>query len=541
MEVKEWLEAADLESSLSGVIQLIKSCGVSVEVCDNNDLFECKYCDEHEFPNQQSLETHQKQFHQTISNNVENISEFIVDNDSPTLRQTESTSDIGQSHESIICKGCKNSIKSTSILRHLRAINCKVHYSKEELDAYRQKSYKTRKVKEQAKRLNKKLEDANQNVELIICKFCKESFLINGILRHLSRKKECENNYTEKEKNEFRKKCKEFSKKVQSSFSKNLEFFLNDIKMGPHYICICCMRGLFKRSVIEIDTKFKDHLSQIGKTNLVKFQAKYQFQDKFYTCKTCHNWLKKNKMPPQCFANGLELSNMPPIFKDLTSIEKQMLQKKLIFLKIRKLPRTRMPEINDRVINVPLESSDLVATATKLPRMGKELATVSVNFRRKLKYKTYHKFEKIRPAYVNYCLRYLYDHHAEYKDLEIHKLNENEEWIDIPNDEITELEFSCDNCESCFVSELELNEHMANMHFKAADDPEEKVHANENSLEDSENEEDDDENIFNAVTTLTPEEDLLESRIVINTSNTTIHKKLKKDGPIINIAPGKYI
>ena len=63
----------------------------------------------------------------------------------------------------------------------------------------------------------------------------------------------------------------------------------------------------------------------------------------------------------------------------------------------------------------------------------------------------------------------------------------------------------------------------------------------ENEDTDSENEEDDEETTFNAVTTLTPEEDLLESRIIINTSNTTIHKKLKKDGPIIDIAPGMYL
>ena len=49
------------------------SGGVTMEDSDENELFECKYCDEHEFPNQESLEAHQKQFHQILSNDRGNI------------------------------------------------------------------------------------------------------------------------------------------------------------------------------------------------------------------------------------------------------------------------------------------------------------------------------------------------------------------------------------------------------------------------------------------------------------------------------------
>ena len=92
-------------------------------------------------------------------------------------------------------------------------------------------------------------------------------------------------------------------------------------------------------------------------------------------------------------------------------------------------------------------------------------------------------------------------------------MDEKEEWIDVPND--TE---------------------------EWIDNPNEEItHEVDGETTDSENEEDDEETTFNAITTLTPEEDLLESRIIINTSNTTIHKKLTKDGPIIDIAPGMYI
>ena len=56
------------------------------------------------------------------------------------------------------------------------------------------------------------------------------------------------------------------------------------------------------------------------------------------------------------------ISEIPLIGCDLrlTDIEKQLIVKSLIFIKIRELPKTRMRAMNDRVINVPIEDNDII-------------------------------------------------------------------------------------------------------------------------------------------------------------------------------------
>ena len=65
-------------------------------------------------------------------------------------------------------------------------------------------------------------------------------------------------------------------------------------------------------------------------------------------CKTCVGYLKKSQMPPMCFKNSLEPAEVPEVLKDLTNLEKQLIVKNLVFIKIRQLPKTRMAAMNDR-------------------------------------------------------------------------------------------------------------------------------------------------------------------------------------------------
>ena len=55
----------------------------------------------------------------------------------------------------------------------------------------------------------------------------------------------------------------------------------------------------------------------------------------------------------------------------LTNLEKQLIVKSLLFIKVRELPKTRMQAMNDRVINVPIEDGDLIKEVTSLPRTKK--------------------------------------------------------------------------------------------------------------------------------------------------------------------------
>ena len=85
-----------------------------------------------------------------------------------------------------------------------------------------------------------------------------------------------------------------------------------------------------------------------------------------HLCFNCIRYLKKDEMPPLCWKNSLDYGPIPDSHK-LHNIEKQLIVKSLLFIKVRKLPVTRMDAINDRVINVAIECHDIIKEVTSLP------------------------------------------------------------------------------------------------------------------------------------------------------------------------------
>ena len=422
---------------------------------------------------------------------------------------------------SVECKGCTKGYLLTTILNHLQQMkDCANSYDKNEIAELHKQSKKCslraqRSRKHESKKQSKKCSlRAKRSIKYeskrfqVKCPICKDDFEHNAILKHLAKNKECKSNYTKEMSMKFEK---------QVNFLKNLSDFYNasnGIKLGPNFTCICCIRDLFKRTVMEVTQTLLDHLTAIGKRHLIK-EGQYEYENKSYICQTCYRYLMKCKMPPQCFHNNLDVSPLPDCFKNLYPVEKQMLQKKLIFLKVRYLKKTRMPSFVDRVVNVPLDSADLIKTAKKLPRVADELGTVSVMLKREMGKTTYHKFEKVRPKKINACLKYLKKYHSEYLDMEISKLDETEEWIDVPLDEPKD-----------YGSDIEVG-------------LKDNEKSSENSIP-SNNEDlssDEEDNVFNSNTVLVPEEPA--NNIYVNTTKKTIKKKLSKNGPVIEIAPGE--
>ena len=137
---------------------------------------------------------------------------------------------------------------------------------------------------------------------------------------------------------------------------------------GPIFTCICCIRDLFKRSVEELSGKIEKKILNENKMHAMltfdesliirdEFQvrddnnniiSRKRLQTTFYNCRTCINYLSKKEMPPMCSRNYLCLPKLPDCFLELTNLEKQFIVKKLVFIKIRKLPKTRMEAMNDR-------------------------------------------------------------------------------------------------------------------------------------------------------------------------------------------------
>ena len=120
-------------------------------------------------------------------------------------------------------------------------------------------------------------------------------------------------------------------------------------------------------------------------------------------CHTCLRIVKIKKVPSINVTNGLDLDDVPEELK-LNDLEQQLIARCLLFLKIKKLPKTLMKASIDNVINVPLECQDITENISKLPRHPDDAQIVAVQLKRRLEYKSSHLQEFIRPDIVKKAL-----------------------------------------------------------------------------------------------------------------------------------------
>ena len=161
---------------------------------------------------------------------------------------------------------------------------------------------------------------------------------------------------------------------------------------GPLYICSCCGQLWYKHSVSCTDTIRKSNPATAQKylTN------RKSVQDKEFLCRTCPNYLAKNKVPPSALVNGMQFATKPEFF-DLNELECRLLAPRIAFQKLMQAPRGRQFKIHGNVVNVPADVSDTVST---LPRLLTETGTIKVNLKRRLQYKSSALSLNIRPHKV---------------------------------------------------------------------------------------------------------------------------------------------
>ena len=116
------------------------------------------------------------------------------------------------------------------------------------------------------------------------------------------------------EKNDEREKLKE--KKLLEKAKRK---FRASCKEFPEYVCVCCHRVFFKKSVQNFDRG----IYPFHGASLKALDEKYFFKnkDQAYICRTCHRDLLKNRLPTQAVANGLEISEVPKELEGLTLLE----------------------------------------------------------------------------------------------------------------------------------------------------------------------------------------------------------------------------
>ena len=411
------------------------------------------------------------------------------------------------------CKNpeCKSKeLKPNTIVRHLCHKNskkCKSFYTEEEINDLRKKSKELTK-KKHAQNERKKYDPAArkrkhlENYDPVVAK---------KAYNPAKRRKKHSKNYNSKKRQEKHLKEKDDTKK-SSTPERRLKTFRNECKFGPIFTCICCKRQLFKRGVRPLLKKrdLESHLK--GSGMFKKYLASYaSYEDeslkkakkwskfgrldqslkvngKFYLCHSCIRYLEKLEMPPLCSKNNLDYMKTPECLK-LTNLEKQLIAKSLVFIKVRQLPKTRMDVMNDRVINVAIEDDDIIKHVKSLPRTEKNSGMVTVGMKRKMDINNYHKLGMIRPEKIYKALLYLKDNHPDYKDVAVIEMDD---WLQ---------QYHSEN-ESEDESEMEDNKETSEIEDQQASEEEAKQNESENTINQAE------ENIFNAVTCLLPDDPL---------------------------------
>ena len=140
-----------------------------------------------------------------------------------------------------------------------------------------------------------------------------------------------------------------------------------------------------------------------------------------YICLTCHRTLQSRKMPAQSKANCMDLEIIPDELKDLKNLELHMICKRILFMKLFKLPQGKQKGIKGAAVNVP---ADLGPACCLLPRIPSDAHIISLKLKRKLEYKQAYLHDTIRPEKVITALQYLKNHNPLYADVNI-----NEDWI----------------------------------------------------------------------------------------------------------------
>ena len=137
---------------------------------------------------------------------------------------------------------------------------------------------------------------------------------------------------------------------------------------------MCCHRDLFESNVIkftndlllQIESKkpglYLRSIEMIRKTTESSpIMVTINGITSSYICHACKNHLKSGKLPPMSAMNGLKIHEQDQEL-ELTELEGNLIAKNIVFMKIFQLPKSRWTGLKDKIINVPVNDSDILNT-----------------------------------------------------------------------------------------------------------------------------------------------------------------------------------
>ena len=194
--------------------------------------------------------------------------------------------------------------------------------------------------------------------------------------------------------------------------------FIQAVSEGPDYICNCCHRLMYRKTVKEFSCdKYTKVSSEILHTMFPPESEMVSAETKVWICKTCDYTLKRGKMPAQAKANNMSLVNVPAVLSDLNPMEVRLISLRIPFMKMVALPCGKLPS---------------------------QSQVVPMKIKRKLCYKGHYMYQYVRPAKVLAALEWLKENNPLYRDITI-----NSDWqADAAEDDADLWEaFSSQHCQ----------------------------------------------------------------------------------------------
>ena len=222
---------------------------------------------------------------------------------------------------------------------------------------------------------------------------------------------------------EYKASVRAAKKANDVSIEQAIVSFHSDIKNGPDFVCTCCHRLMYRKSVVPCNPAKYSKCSNDLLNCVFSADLRYVCDTgNEYVCKTCDRALKRGVMPLQAKANGLQLPEIPPELADLNALELRLICLRLPFVKMVALPSGKQRSIHGPAVNVP---SKVDTVCNILPRLPSQSELIPLKLKRKLAYKGHYMYDYITPQKLLDALSFLKANNPLYADIDV-----NQEWLE---------------------------------------------------------------------------------------------------------------
>ena len=339
------------------------------------------------------------------------------------------------------CRGCGKIMER--LLRHLKSKKgepCMTKYTQEEIRMHTQtlatihksnfKEKNKKKIKESSKTYWEKNKETIKERTKVYRNNNKETI------------KERNKVYRKNNKEKIKERNKSFymKKRENMTLDESIAAFRAEIVWGALYACVSCHRNCFRNGVVKANIeKLKKHTiwstainpsvikqsTYNENTGLVpNLFTNFYIKNSYWICHTCLKYISRNRLPKMSSENSLQVFNYPDCLR-LTEVENVLIAPRINFIKMIKLPSSRMPGIRDRIVNVPITSNTIRQTVESLPRTLEEAQVIPISLRKQKSMVSSHFQQYINPCKIRQAVMFLIGKYPFYEDVRfnLHKLD----------------------------------------------------------------------------------------------------------------------